>query len=275
MAPISFPIKLWNIVHSCPNDLMRWSDDGKQVLVNEHRFQEVVDRYPSFLRQPTLWGFHRMFAVYEFRRDQDCEKTGWVRYSHPYFVQGQTDLLELFVLSHQIRRYNTRKMKSDKDDCKRPKKAQQRYSFEEFDIKGDLQPIRSSSQFQLTLTVGLDIDSIPDEQPTWAINQQCSQQTEEYSSANCSTVIEIEPSDVNDSDVSYCVQEVVQGNFETWMSHMNENDEWFGLKDQPIAVPVSCDFKNEDVDHAEPTYVGFLQMQHCSDIHYLPGNMTE
>ena len=55
-------------------------------------------------------------------------------------------------------------------------------------------------------------------------------------------------------------------NSETWMSTMNENEEWFGLNDRPFAVPVPGDFTGHDVaDHTAPTYITLLQMQHYCD----------
>lgn len=271
MPPISFPVKLWNIINTCPYELMRWSNDGTQVLVNEQRFDDLIKLYPSFLRQPSLCGLHRLFAVYEFRSEyQDYEKTGWMRYSHPYFVRGQPDLLEMFVLNHQTRRYNARKVKTDMNECiKRPKKVG-RYSPEQFimcefvaetDGKDDLQPICSSSLFQFPLDVGLDVDSNPDEQPL----PHCLE-VDEFSSADC-TIIETEPADIDENySSSFGGQEVVYSNSETWMSAMNENEEWFGLNDRPFAVPVPGDFTGHDVaDHTAPTYITLLQMQHYCD----------
>ena len=105
MPPISFPIKLWNMLNSRQQDTLRWSGDGSEVLVNEERFDELVEQHPSFLRQRTLSGLQRLFAVYEFHRDDQEDSGGWIRYSHPCFVRGQPDLLEIFVLEHQTRRY--------------------------------------------------------------------------------------------------------------------------------------------------------------------------
>lgn len=271
MPPTSFPVKLWKIMNICPYELMRWSNDGAQVLVNEQRFDDLIKLNPSFLRQPTLSSLHRLFAVYEFRTDdRDYHKTGWTRYSHPYFVRGQPDLLEMFVLDHQTRRYNARKVKTDTNDCvKRPKVG---YSPEQFimpeffvtDIDGrdDLQPISSSSLFQCTLDVGFDLDSNADEQsPLHSLH------IDEFSSADCS-IIETKPAYISCSNISLGAQEVVHSNFETWMSAMDDDEEWFGMKDRPFAVPVSVDFTHHDeADHAAPTYTSLLQMQHYCDKH--------
>jgi len=271
MPPVSFPIKLWNTLNICPNELMRWSDDGTQVFVNEERFYDLVEHFPLFLRQPSLCSLRRLFSLYEFRaEDPDRQKTGWIRYSHPYFIRGHPDLLELFVLSHQTRRYNARKAKPDTEDCKQPKKEGRCLTDEfmrdfvtDIDSKDDLQPICSSSLFQFVLGIGLDDDSSTAEQSPMIIDKQRCSQTENYTSADCSIIIETEPSDVNDSNVSSCAQEVVPSDLENWMSHMNEDEEWFGLKDLPLAVPVSCDFRHHD---AALTYANLLQMQQYGDM---------
>lgn len=259
MAPVSFPIKLWNILNISPKFLIRWSDDGTEVYVNEGRFQEFIGQYPSFLRQPTLASLRRLFAVYEFQReDRGSPKSGWSCYSHPYFVRGQTALLELFVLSHQTRRYNMRKPKCD-DDCKRQKTTVdstgkfKRRLVTESDSTDDLQPICSSSLFQFTFGAGLDDDSDSNaaEQPPF--NER---QTEEYYFADCSRIID---TDIVDSDVSFCSQEQVHGNSESWMSDMKENEDWFGMTDQPLAVPVSTDFVQNDIlDNDAPNYANLL-----------------
>jgi len=241
-----------------------------EVLVNEERFEDLIDYYPSFLRQPTLASLHRMFAVYEFRTE-NLQKAGWIRYSHPYFVRGEPDLLELFVLSHQTRRYNARRARPDTEDHKLRKTA--RHSFEDFsrkpvniiDSEDDLQPICSSSLFQFTLAAGLDVDSSAAEQCPMTTNSQRRLQREEYS-ADCSLIVETEPSDVHGSEVSFCAKKIRQ-NSETWMSQMSENEEWFGLNGQPLAVPVCCDFRqHEAVNNGLPTYANLQQMQHYEDM---------
>ena len=249
---------------------MRWSNDGKQVLVNELRFDDLIKLYPSFLRQPSLCGLHRLFAVYEFRREyQDYQKTGWMRYSHPYFLRGHPHLMEMFVLNHQTRRYNARKVKTDTNECiKRPRKVC-RYSPEQFlcefvaeiDDNDDLQPICSPSLFQFPLDVGLDVDSNADEQSL----PHCLH-LDEFSSADCT--VETEPADIDEnySSSSFGGQKVVYSNSETWMSAMSENEEWFGLSDRPFAVPVPGDFTCHDVaDRTAPTCITLLQMQHYYD----------
>ena len=265
MPPISFPVKLWNTLNSGPSDLIRWSGDGTEVYVNEGRFEELIEQYPSFLRQPTLSSLRRLFAVYEFHReDLDGLRTGWSCYSHPYFVRGQTNLLELFVLSHQTRRFNMKKAKSDDDDDCEPRKRRKRAenvtnSFvAESDSKYDLRPIRSSSLFRCTFCACLDEEfdgSSPEESPFTHLREP-----EAYHIADCSSITE---TDIEDSDVSFCPQEVVHGISERWMCEINENDEWFGMNYQPVAVPVSSDFQqHETVDNAVPNYANLLQLQH-------------
>jgi len=277
MPPVSFPVKLWNLLNSCSNQLMRWSDDGTEVLVNEERFEDLIDHYPSFLRQPTRSSCRRLFSIYEFRtEDRDWRtKTGWIRYSHPYFVRGELDLLELFVLSHQTRRYNARNPRPDTDDRELQKTV---HDSTEDDTRrsgnvsdDDLQPISPSSLFQCTLAAGLDVDSpSATEQPPTTTNGQRRQKRGEHSSADCSMITEMElPYVAYDSEVSFCSQEIPRDNLETWMSHMNEDEEWFGLNDQPLAVPVCCDYGQHDVvDYAALHYANLQKMQHYDDMHY-------
>jgi len=276
MPPLSFPIKLWNILDICPRDLIRWSDDGREVYVNEDRFEDLIEQFPSFLRQPTLSSLRHLFAVYEFHReDRSRLRAGWTCYSHPYFVRGRSALLELFVLSHQTRRYSMRKAKGDDTDvCKRQKTPDSAEMFTrdfvtEIDSTDDLQPIYSSSLFQFTFCAGLDdeSDNAEAEQPPFKHQRQAE---EEYHFAYCSTIIE---TDVDGSDVSFCPQEVVRSNSATWMSDMNEKEEWFGMKDQPLAVPVpvSNDCAQHDIaDNAVPTTTSncasLVQMQHYDDM---------
>jgi len=265
MPPISFPIKLWSAISSCPDDLLRWSDDGTDVLVNEERFEELIDHYPSLLRQPTLSSLRRLFAVYEFHYE-DCEKTGWKRYSHPYFVRCEPDLLELFVLSHQTRRYNARRARpADTEDCKLRSKRGRHWS-EEFtrepdrphvvDSEDDLQPICSLSLFRFSLAAGLDIDGSAEQ-------QFCHPQAEEeYSAPDCSIVNETEPPDVDAGEVSFSSHKTEQSSSETWMSQMSENEEWFGFNGQPVAVPVCCDFRQyESAQYSECRFANLQQVQ--------------
>jgi len=138
------------------------------------------------------------------------------------------------------------------------------------DSDDDLQPIWSSSLFQFTLAPGLDLDtSVSECSPPMINGQRHPQSDEYYSSADCSTIIDTESPDkipVYDSEVSLCAQHVLPSNFETWMSHMNENEEWFGLNDQPIAVPVCGNFtQNDAVDYAATSCATLQQMQRYND----------
>jgi len=162
-----------------------------------------------------------------------------------------------------------RKAKGDDTDvCKRQKTPDSAEMFTrhfaiETDSTDDLQPIHSSSLFQFTFCAGLDdeSDNAEAEQPLFKHQRQAE---EEYHFAYCGTIIE---TDVDDSDVSFCPREVVRSNSATWMSDMNENLEWFGMKDQPLAVPVSNDCGQHDIaDSAVPNCANLVQMQHYDDM---------
>jgi len=270
MPPVSFPLKLWNTLNVGPHDLIRWSDDGLEVYVNEDRFEELMYRYPTFLRQPTLSSLRRLFAVYGFqqRERRTGLAAGWTCYSHPYFVRGQTTLLELFVLSHQTRRYNTRKAARICDiggggDCKRQKTPDSANLARHFvtgsDSKDDLRPIRCCSLFQFPFGAGLDVesDSSAGEQPS--LSHQTQGGRKQNCVADCGSIIE---TDVDDSDASFCPQEEVSSNRDSWMFDMNEDEQWFGMKDQPLAVAVPSDFGQQDVVDNTPNYASLLQMPH-------------
>jgi len=271
MPPVSFPVKLWNTLNTGPNELIRWSGDGTEVYVNEDRFEELIEQYPSFLRQRTLSSLRHLFAVYQFHReDRSGLRTGWTCYSHPYFLRGQTTLLELFVLSHQTRRHNMRKVKTDNDDeCKRCKRQKTAENFtinfvstEISDSKDDdLQPICSSAlfqPFQVDFGAGMDeeFDSSATEQsPFTHLNEP-----EAYRIADCSSIID---TDIDDSDCSFGLLDAMYSNSESWMNEMNENDEWFGMKDQPLAVPVSSNFGQHNVS---PDYANLVELQHYDGV---------
>ena len=99
MAPISFPFKLWDAVNDENDKLIRWSDDGTAVIINEPLFDIIgVKCYPTLLRLPTLTNLRRMFHWYEFQRsvpvdDRGMEITTRVEYRHACFVRNRHDLV--------------------------------------------------------------------------------------------------------------------------------------------------------------------------------------
>lgn len=92
MAPIAFPIKLWNVVNS-ENGLITWAEDGQSILVNENSFDLIVTkRLPNFLRTPSLFSLRRSLRWYNFVCSEN-NTHGCSRYWHPYFVRDREDLL--------------------------------------------------------------------------------------------------------------------------------------------------------------------------------------
>jgi len=98
MPPIAFPVKLWEAVNSKDDELIRWSCDGREVLVNEGRFGELIERlHPSLLRQPTLFSFRRLLRWYDFASKPSQDDIGTGRYYHPLFARGRPDQIKLIV----------------------------------------------------------------------------------------------------------------------------------------------------------------------------------
>jgi len=80
-------------------------------------------------------------------------------------------------------------------------------------------------------------------------------------------ITESEPPDLDTtSEVSFITDQKTakQSNFETWMMQMSENDEWFGLSYQPLAVQVCCDLRQHESAHS---FDSLQQMQLCNDMH--------
>lgn len=94
MAPIPFPIKLWNVVESL-DGLVTWSSDGRKIIVDENSFDALVIRYhPTFLRSPTLFSLRRSLRWYNFIcSGRSKRRDGIIFYWHPYFRRDRKELL--------------------------------------------------------------------------------------------------------------------------------------------------------------------------------------
>jgi len=99
MAPIGFPYKLWKVLNVNDSALVKWSDDGTTVIVDEPNFDALSDKcYPTLLRVPSVVSLRRMFHLYCFNRTAPVDINGnelleQVEYCHPYFVRGRWDYL--------------------------------------------------------------------------------------------------------------------------------------------------------------------------------------
>nr|BAZ95786.1 heat shock factor protein 2 [Anolis sagrei] len=97
----AFLSKLWALVGDAPsNQLITWSQNGQSFLVlDEQRFsKEILPKYfkhnnmASFVRQLNMYGFRKV--VHIDSGIVKLEKDGPIEFQHPYFKQGQEDLLE-------------------------------------------------------------------------------------------------------------------------------------------------------------------------------------
>ncbi|XP_053566757.1 heat shock factor protein 2 [Bombina bombina] len=97
----AFLSKLWTLVEDADtNEFITWSQNGQSFLVlDEQRFaKEILPKYfkhnnmASFVRQLNMYGFRKVVHVDSGIVKQ--ERDGPVEFQHPYFVQGQDELLE-------------------------------------------------------------------------------------------------------------------------------------------------------------------------------------
>ncbi|XP_041510966.1 heat shock factor protein 2 isoform X4 [Microtus oregoni] len=97
----AFLSKLWTLVEEThTNEFITWSQNGQSFLVlDEQRFaKEILPKYfkhnnmASFVRQLNMYGFRKVLHIDSGIIKQ--ERDGPVEFQHPYFKQGQDDLLE-------------------------------------------------------------------------------------------------------------------------------------------------------------------------------------
>uniref|UniRef100_A0A673V535 HSF-type DNA-binding domain-containing protein n=1 Tax=Suricata suricatta TaxID=37032 RepID=A0A673V535_SURSU len=96
-----FLSRLWTLVEEThTNEFITWSQNGQSFLgLDEQRFaKEILPKYfkhnnrASFVRQLNMHGFCKV--VHIDSRIVKQERDGPVEFQHPYFKQGQDDLLE-------------------------------------------------------------------------------------------------------------------------------------------------------------------------------------
>ncbi|KAM4772267.1 heat shock factor protein 2 [Rhinophrynus dorsalis] len=97
----AFLSKLWTLVEDLDtNEFITWSQNGQSFLVlDEQRFaKEILPKYfkhnnmASFVRQLNMYGFRKVVHVDSGIVKQ--ERDGPVEFQHPFFIQGQDELLE-------------------------------------------------------------------------------------------------------------------------------------------------------------------------------------
>ena len=144
---VTFPKKLWEAAND-HQDLIRWSDDGLRVLVNDKRFQsEVSFTYPNLVQIRSFINFRRQLREYNFAwaigNSNDFE------FCHPFFRRDQPELVEsiltrrknkelgiiteLYDQENPLKTATKRKRRSAKDDSAKTEnssfsQAKKRYS---------------------------------------------------------------------------------------------------------------------------------------------------
>ncbi|XP_028997303.1 heat shock factor protein 2 [Betta splendens] len=97
----AFLTKLWTLVEDGEtNEFICWSQEGNSFLVlDEQRFAKEI--LPKFFKHNNMASFIRQLNMYGFRKVMHIdtgivkqERDGPVEFQHPYFKQGQDDLLE-------------------------------------------------------------------------------------------------------------------------------------------------------------------------------------
>uniref|UniRef100_A0A7N5ZST1 HSF-type DNA-binding domain-containing protein n=1 Tax=Anabas testudineus TaxID=64144 RepID=A0A7N5ZST1_ANATE len=97
----AFLTKLWTLVEDGDtNEFICWSQEGNSFLVlDEQRFAKEI--LPKFFKHNNMASFIRQLNMYGFRKVMHIdtgivkqERDGPVEFQHPYFKQGQDDLLE-------------------------------------------------------------------------------------------------------------------------------------------------------------------------------------
>ncbi|KAM4713696.1 heat shock factor protein 2 [Anableps anableps] len=97
----AFLTKLWTLVEDVDtNELICWSQEGNSFLVlDEQRFAKEI--LPKFFKHNNMASFIRQLNMYGFRKVMHIdtgvikqERDGPIEFQHPYFKQGQDDLLE-------------------------------------------------------------------------------------------------------------------------------------------------------------------------------------
>uniref|UniRef100_A0A8C9IK15 HSF-type DNA-binding domain-containing protein n=1 Tax=Piliocolobus tephrosceles TaxID=591936 RepID=A0A8C9IK15_9PRIM len=86
----TFLSKMWTLVEEThTNEIITWKQNGQSFLVlDEQGFAKEI--LPKYFKHNNMANFVRQLNMYGFRKERD----GPVEFQHPYFKQGQDDLLE-------------------------------------------------------------------------------------------------------------------------------------------------------------------------------------
>uniref|UniRef100_A0A0D9QZ66 HSF-type DNA-binding domain-containing protein n=1 Tax=Chlorocebus sabaeus TaxID=60711 RepID=A0A0D9QZ66_CHLSB len=96
----AFLSKMWTLVEEThTNEIITWKQNDQFLVLDEQRFaKEILPKYfkdnnmANFVRQLNMYGFRKAIHIDSGTVKQ--ERDGPVEFQHPYFKQGQDDLLE-------------------------------------------------------------------------------------------------------------------------------------------------------------------------------------
>ena len=95
---VRFPTKLFMAANS-QNDLIRWSDDGRSIIVDDGQFEsEVMTVFPGLVQIASFPNFRRQLREYSFNWSINIDSE--FEFCHPYFLKGREDILEEVHISY-------------------------------------------------------------------------------------------------------------------------------------------------------------------------------
>ncbi|XP_008565145.1 PREDICTED: heat shock factor protein 2 isoform X2 [Galeopterus variegatus] len=147
----AFLSKLWTLVEEThTNEFITWSQNGQSFLVlDEQRFaKEILPKYfkhnnmASFVRQLNMYGFRKVVHIDSGIVKQ--ERDGPVEFQHPYFKQGQDDLLE--NIKRKVSSSKPEENKIRQEDLTKIMSSAQKVQIKQETIESRLSELKSENE---------------------------------------------------------------------------------------------------------------------------------
>ncbi|XP_006879050.1 PREDICTED: heat shock factor protein 2 isoform X3 [Elephantulus edwardii] len=147
----AFLSKLWTLVEEThTNEFITWSQNGQSFLVlDEQRFaKEILPKYfkhnnmASFVRQLNMYGFRKVVHIDSGIIKQ--ERDGPVEFQHPYFKQGQDDLLE--NIKRKVSSSKPEENKIRQEDLTKIMSSAQKVQIKQETIESRLSELKSENE---------------------------------------------------------------------------------------------------------------------------------
>ncbi|KAM9665593.1 heat shock factor protein 2 isoform 4-T4 [Trichechus inunguis] len=149
----AFLSKLWTLVEEAhTNEFITWSQvqNGQSFLVlDEQRFaKEILPKYfkhnnmASFVRQLNMYGFRKVVHIDSGIIKQ--ERDGPVEFQHPYFKQGQDDLLE--NIKRKVSSTKPEENKIRQEDLTKIMSSAQKVQIKQETIESRLSELKSENE---------------------------------------------------------------------------------------------------------------------------------